>query len=134
MDIISLDQAITASGRYKDRLTNKECTQEVKDNLTILLSKINALLTELGIKHVDITSGFRPSEVNIKTPGAAKKSYHQKGMAIDIATHEVYNLLKAKPELLKKYSLWMESELDAPTWTHLDMGTRSDRPLRIFHA
>lgn len=132
--MITLNDAITASNKYPDRLTNTECTDKVKDNLTELLKKVNDLLTELAITHVTISSGFRPSEVNGATKGSAKHSLHMSGDAIDIQGHIVYDAVEKSPDLLKKYGLWMEDKHDATTWTHLDQGTRSDRPIRIFRA
>ena len=133
--MITLEQAITASGSHPERLHHKELTQQVKDNLTKLLEKVNALLNELGLQTVTISSGFRPSDVNAATPGSAKRSLHMSGNAVDILGHDVYNTIVKQPDLLKKYSLWMESSKNAPTWTHLDDSTtRTDRPIRIFEA
>lgn len=133
--MITLEQAITASGSHPERLKHKELTSEVKDNLTNLLEKVNALLKELAIDKSVVSSGFRPSDVNAATPGSAKKSLHMTGHAIDIAGHEVYKAVEKHPELLKKYGLWMESSKNAPTWSHLDdSATRTDRPIRIFQA
>lgn len=133
--MITLEQAITASGSHPERLHHKELTQEVKDNLTKLLEKVNALLTELSITNVIVSSGFRPSDVNAATAGSAKHSLHMSGNAVDIATHTVYDKVAGHPELLKKYGLWMESSKQATSWTHLDDSTtRTDRPIRIFSA
>lgn len=133
--MIDLENYITASGKYKDRLKSDELTKEVKDNAVLLLNKVNQLLQELGIKTVVVSSGFRPSAVNAATPGSAKKSLHMIGKAVDIAdaTHELAHKILARPDLLKKYSLWMEDISATPTWCHLDDSTtRSDRELRVF--
>ena len=133
--MITLQDAITASGSHPERLTHPELTSEVKANLTKLLEKVNALLKELTIEHVVVSSGFRPSDVNAATPGSAKKSLHMSGNAIDIAGHIVYNELENHGDLLKKYGLWREDKSGAPTWTHLDQSTtRVDRTSRTFIA
>ena len=137
--MITKEDAITAAGKYPDRLTHVECTEEVKNNLETLLEKINALLNELGIEKVEVTSGFRPAGVNAATQGSAKKSLHMQGRACDIlddTKQTLGNSIKNKPELLVKYGLWMES-LDHTkgkftNWVHLDCGVRKDRPIRIF--
>ena len=61
-------------------------------------------------------------------------SSHCRGDAIDIADvgHKIANQILAKPELLKKYGLWIEDTGSTPTWTHLDQHVRTDRPLRMF--
>lgn len=133
--VIKLEDYITASGKYKDRLDSPELTEEVKDNAVILLNKVNQLLDELKIKNVEVSSGFRPSAVNAKTKGAAKKSLHMTGCAIDILDidNKLGKLILSQPNLLHKYGLWLEDIAATPTWVHLDMSTkRKDRELRIF--
>lgn len=133
--MISLNDLITSSGKYNDRANSPECTQEVKDNAIALLEKVNALLEELGIDKVTVSSGFRTSEVNAATPGSAKKSLHMSGRAIDLVGHQVYDALEGRGDLLKKHGLWREDKTGAPTWTHLDDSTtRADRPSRTFIA
>ena len=136
-EIIDLENYITGSGKYKDRLLSSELTKEVKDNAIFLLNRVNQLLKEFGIKTATVSSGFRPSAVNAATKGSAKKSLHMIGKAVDIQDpkHELYKMIEAKPALLKKYGLWMEHKDDAPTWCHLDCSTlRVDRDVRIFKA
>lgn len=135
VEIINLEDYITASGKYKDRLNSDELTVEVKDNAIKLLNKINSLLEELGIKDVKVSSGFRPSSVNAATKGAAKKSLHMTGEACDIedAGNKLSHLILTRPELLAKHGLWLEDPTATPTWCHLDCSTkRKDRKLRVF--
>lgn len=139
-EIISLENYITANASYPDRLQSIELTTEVKDNAIKLLNMINLLLRELGIKEATVSSGFRTSESNSVTSNAAKKSYHMRGLACDILDDKdqlLGNLIKSKPELLKKYGLWMES-LDSTKghwncWVHLDLGVRPEREVQVFH-
>lgn len=136
-EIIDLENYITGSGKYKDRLQSNELTKEVKDNAVVLLNKVNRLLKKLGITSAKVSSGFRPSAVNAATKGSAKRSLHMIGRAIDIEDpkHELYKKIEEKPELLKEEGLWMEHKDNAPTWCHLDDSTsRTDRPVRIFRA
>ncbi len=134
VEIINLEQYLTASGKYPERIQHEECTKDVKDNAIILLNKVNQLLEELGVKKAVVTSGFRPAAVNANIKGAAKKSLHMLGKAVDIADvgNKLAHQILARPDLLEKYELWMEDPSCTPTWCHLDCGTRKDRPLRVF--
>jgi hypothetical protein len=142
MKKITLNEYITASGRYPDRLNSSELTKSVKTNATTLLEKVNALLLDLGVSGpFSVSSGFRPSAVNGATPNAAKGSLHQSGQAIDIVDDKKQTLAKlvqSKPELLKKHGLWLEHPNNTigknTNWCHLDMDStiRKDRPVRVF--
>lgn len=135
MEIINLEAWITASGKYPERMDSDELTQEVKDNAVILLNKVNQLLKDLGITEASVSSGFRPSSVNNATPHAAKRSLHMSGKAVDIfdPNGTLDNLVISRPDLLKKYELWVENPSNTATWCHLDWGTRADRDLRMFN-
>jgi len=132
--MIDLEDYITASGKYPERLNSDELTKAVKDNAVVLLNKVNQLLQELKIFDVKVSSGFRPSAVNAKVKGAAKKSLHMSGRAVDIQDPEnkIAHKILANPDILKKYDLWMEDISKTPNWLHLDNGTRTERALRIF--
>jgi hypothetical protein len=132
--VLTLNDLLTSSGKYPKRVEHVECTEEVIANATVLLEKVNALLTELNITNVKVSSGFRPSDVNGAIPNAAKKSLHMTGKAIDLDDKDgaIDKAISEKPELLKKHGLWLESPDNTPNWCHLDNGTRTDRPIRIF--
>lgn len=114
---------------YKDALT-----PEIIQNVHILLPKVNALLADLGITDVQVSSGWRPPELNAVTPGASKKSLHMIGKAVDIydPQHVLYDRIFADYNLLLDNGLWMEDKDSTPTWCHLDCGIRTARPVRIF--
>lgn len=117
----------------RDESHKTELTDEIMKNAEKLLSAVNALIAELEYKgSLSVSSGWRPPSVNANVKGAAKKSLHQNGLAIDVAGHELYKLIESKPELLKKHKLWMEDASAASSWTHLDLGTRRDREVQIF--
>jgi hypothetical protein len=127
--VISLKDYLTASGKYPER--ESQATTEVIENAKELLKRVNNLLADLGVKNVSISSGFRPAQANAAI-GGAKKSHHMTGKAIDIAGDELDKVIMAKPEMLKKYNLWLEHPDATKGWTHLDMGERSSRPVNIF--
>lgn len=131
----TLNDYITSSGKYPERANSADLTEEVKSSANVLLSTVDQFLTELGYTEtLKISSGFRPAAVNAATAGAAKRSLHQSGRAIDIEDPDgkLDEAIKARPELLDKYGLWLEDPSFTPGWAHLDMGTRSARPIRIF--
>lgn len=111
-----------------------EYTDEIEEAAQALLIEVNGLFEDLGYtKPASLSSGWRPASVN-KAVGGAPSSYHVKGMAIDIKDPDgsLYKLVTSKPELMRKRRLWAEHRDSSPTWLHLDMGTRQDRPSRVF--
>jgi hypothetical protein len=137
-NMINLEDLLTSSGQHPDRALSDECTDEVKANAQALLDKVNPMLDEIGITVGDdgVSSGFRTAEANAATPGAAKKSNHMIGKAIDLKDHDhaIYDAILAQPDMLKKYGLWMEDARSAPTWCHLDDAERSPRDIQTFLA
>src|SRR5258706_15700069 len=64
MQIITLSDLITSSGKYPDRANSPELTAQLKDNGVQLLNKVNQLLEELKITSATVSSGFRTSVAN----------------------------------------------------------------------
>jgi hypothetical protein len=113
----------------------KEYHPSVAENAKMLLEKVNALISELDIPDgpILVASGWRPETYN-RLIGGSPHSYHIKGMAIDLVDDEqwISQAIEATPGLLTRYGLWMEDPAHTRTWCHLDIGTRQDRPVRIF--
>lgn len=142
MSKITLNEAITASYSYPERLTNPELTKEYLANMEELLLRVNKLLTELKIDKVTVTSGFRPSSVNSKIANAAKKSNHTICKAIDILDDKGQSLAKKicgdsflDEALLVKYDLYLEHPSATigknTNWVHLQT-TKTKSGKRIF--
>lgn len=140
-EVISLDLYFRDYLTKKDRRLEfpSEFTPEILANAKKLLAQVNALLKELGIKKGDVTSGWRPAAINSQTQNAAKKSYHMLGLAVDLLDNknqDLANLVGSRPDLLKKYNLWLEDPKSTKgkntNWVHLDIGVRADRPSRVF--
>lgn len=134
---LNLYNYLTASKKYPDRANHPEVTDVVTSNATELLTKVCDLLTELEIdpEDKDVSSGFRPSSVNKALANAAKKSLHMTGQAIDIKDTDgsLGKLIASRPDLLRKYGLFIEDLKSTKGWVHLDMSKkRSDRPSRSF--
>jgi hypothetical protein len=127
--MITLDDLITSSGRYKDRAKSPELTAEKLENGKKLLERVNALLTELGVTDISVSSGFRTSTSNAATKGAAKHSHHMDCSAIDLADADgkLEALMDKHQELVVKHGLYREIPSSTPTWVHLqDVPTRSN--------
>lgn len=134
MSLINLEQYASASGKYPERLKDPEFSLEVIDNALKLLDKINALLAELNITKVSVSSGFRPSGVNSKIPGAAKKSNHMVGHACDLedVDGKLDKLFLENLKLLEKHGLYLEHPDNTKNWSHLqDISPKSGN--RVFN-
>mgnify|MGYP006921285096 CR=1 FL=1 len=145
---ITVDDVITSSGRYPERAKSSELTDEVKSNMGKLVDAVNNLLTDIKwTKEVSISSGFRPSSVNAGVKGAAKKSAHMTGEAVDLLQNkkdkqELGMLIRktqnnqGKQGILAKYGLMMEKLENTignnTDWVHLDVRVRSERPSMEF--
>lgn len=119
--MITLNDYITASGKYPERLKSSELTDEVKKNAQKLLDKVNALLKDLNLKDIKVSSGFRPSAVNANIKGAAKKSNHLSGNALDLLDpkNKLDELFMNNLKLLEKHGLYLEHPSKTNTWSHL---------------
>lgn len=142
--LLTVEDVITASGTYPERLDSPDLTPDVRKNIQRLLSKVLPFLRELGVSEVKLSSGFRPASSN-SSAGGAKKSLHMSGFAIDIIDDDDQTLAKkireqaeqlGSDDLLHKYGLWMEHEDHTKgkytNWVHVDIGTRREREVRIF--
>lgn len=136
---ISLNDYLSASGRYNERVKSSELTDILRTNARNLLERVNGLLAELGIDSVVVSSGFRPQSVNTNVPGAAKKSLHCACQAIDLNDDKAQTLGKtiaAHPNLLRKYELFLENlehTKNKSSWVHLQHSPNmKDRPSRTF--
>lgn len=144
---ITLQDWITSSGRYPERAKSVELTSEVIANAEDLIKRVNNLLNIINWEDkITISSGFRPSGVNTNVAGAAKRSAHMIGKAMDIQQPKSNNKLgllirkiqdnKGKAGVLGQAGLMMESlesTIGANTsWTHLDTVARTERPSMEF--
>lgn len=122
----------------------EELTDEIVEQATELVKKVNSLFTEIEQETnrqftLTITSGWRPKKYSAEL-GLSTRSYHCKGMAIDLA--DLGNAMKDTIESNARTStpndwltvkgMWMEHKSATPTWCHLDIGDRWARPVRIF--
>lgn len=141
-EIIDLNSFfIDFSTKEDRRITySAEFTQDIQVNAQKLLKQVNQLLNDLGIEEAVVTSGWRPAILNATVKNAAKQSYHMTGNAVDILDNknqDLGKLVQSRPDLLKKYNLWLENPQNTQghntNWMHLDCGNRLDRPGRQFN-
>lgn len=119
---------------YAAELQPDSVAKEIFGNAQATVDRWNLLLTHFysenpSAKRRWIHSGWRPKAINASTPGAAPKSTHLTGEALDasdadrmLAIWMVGNELAAKklgvPSYAAKIGLWFEDPRTTPTWLH----------------
>lgn len=117
----------------RDRKYPDSLTPEIEGNALELIDRVNILLSEFGQER-KVNSGWRPPEVNGKTPGAAPLSKHMKGLAIDLADPEgdLDEWCMDNLDSLERIGLWMEHPAATKGWCHLQsLPPRSGK--RVFY-
>lgn len=114
-----------------------ELTREIELNAADLVGRCNLLARELPFPLPRVTSGWRPPAVNAGVKGAAKKSNHMTGNAVDFAGNEMARWCFENQGKLERIGLWLEHP-DATVgtnggWTHVarvppKSGRRTFRP------
>jgi hypothetical protein len=97
-----------------------ELTDDIRLDAQATVDRANALLAEFG-EDRDITSGWRPEAVNKRVPGAALRSKHTLGMAIDISDPDgdLDEWCLEHPDILERIGVWQEHPASTKSWTHL---------------
>ena len=110
-----------------------ELTDELVATAQVTVDKANQLLQRFGDER-DITSGWRPIEVNKIVPGAALYSNHTKCLAVDIADPygDLDEWCLANPGILEELGLWQEHPASTKGWCHVQtVAPRSGN--RVFY-
>lgn len=99
-----------------------EMTPEIEHNVEIMIRLANALMVRFGQgRHVN--SGWRPPSLNVATPGAAVRSKHMTGQAIDLADPEGdlddWLMSDYGQAQLVDIGLWMEHPSATKGWSHV---------------
>jgi len=125
----------------RDSKYRSECTGVIRANADDLLRKVNSLLALNGLKPENspatgspITSGWRPPALNATVPGAAPRSKHMTGQAVDLydPEGELKDWCENNLSELDRAGLWMEHASACKGWIHLQsIPPRSGR--RIFY-
>jgi len=95
-------------------------TQDMEANLHKLLLAVNKLGAAYW-PNLEVSSGYRPPEINASVAGAAKKSKHQVCLAVDFKDPDgtVDKFCMDNLELLEEAGLWLESPDHTPGWCHV---------------
>lgn len=116
----------------RDKTFPQEYTQQISDNLDDLLVKINKVREAWG-KSMRVTSGWRPASINSMVKGAAPKSAHCTGNAVDIYDPDgsLMEWVLQNLQLMTDLGLYMEDFRYTPNWVHFgDIAPKSRK--RIF--
>lgn len=115
--MLNVERILTSDGKHPARAQFADAT--IRANAALLCGRVNALLSELGVSNVAVSSGYRDPSV---TEGAPR-SAHRVGMAVDLVDSEHALSRRCTKELLVKYQLRREDDDATPTWVHLDTRT-----------
>lgn len=103
----------------RDETFKDEFTDEISNNLDVLLQKLNVLRAARNAPMI-VNSGWRPPTVNSMVPGASKNSWHCSGHAADVndpdGAHFFWCLKNL--DLLSSLGLYLEH----PNWTRTKNG------------
>jgi hypothetical protein len=108
----------------RDKKYASELTPEIEANAQVTIDRANRLLTYYYDANPDanrckVNSGWRPAAVNAATKGAAPRSKHMLGQAVDLSDDgSLYQWCEENLPMLEMIGLWMENRRDSPTWTH----------------
>ena len=107
-------------GRDKENIS--DMTAEILENASETVNRANLLLRAFGQERT-VNSGWRPPSVNAATPGAALKSKHMTGQAIDLADPEgdLDEWCFEHPDILESIGLWQEHPAATKNWCHLQI-------------
>lgn len=104
-------------------------TPEIYSNAEVLLKRVNGMLERVlsvvpdmeAARNPVVNSGWRPPAYNATIPGAAARSRHMTGEAIDLSDPEgeLDDILTNNFGLLMEAELWMEHPLATKGWCHL---------------
>jgi hypothetical protein len=132
---------ITTTDYWMDRDKDfpNELTDVIRENASHTVSRVNLLLTVYKKDTGDsepklISSGWRPPQVNSKTPNAAVRSKHMTGEAIDIADPEgeLDQWCMDNLDELERIGLYLEHPSATKNWCHLQIvAPKSGR--RVFY-
>lgn len=114
--------------KYPDDLT-----PEIEGNAIELIARVNLLMESFGQERA-VNSGWRPPAVNASVRGAAVKSKHMLGLAVDLADPdgELDDWCMDNLGELERVGLWLEHPSATKNWCHLQsVPPRSGK--RVFY-
>jgi hypothetical protein len=123
----------------RDRQYAADLTPDILRSAEITTQRANLVLAEFRFDTGDtefrkVTSGWRPPELNRSTPGAALRSKHMTGQAIDIsdADGDLDQWCMDHIDTLARIGCWLEHPSATKGWCHLQtVAPKSGR--RVFY-
>lgn len=112
---MNAQDVLTSSGKYPER--EKDASDEVRANAAETARRVSLL----GLTPLSVSSGFRPAAINVHVKGAAVRSNHIMGRAVDLVDTDrsIVKWCLANLDKLKEVGLWMEEPASTPGWCHL---------------
>lgn len=100
-----------------------QLTEEMRISAAETVAAANRLLERFGEPSRDLTSGWRPEEVNARVTGAAKRSQHTRCCAIDIADPDgdLDNWCMEHRDVLVDLGLYLEHPSATNGWCHVQI-------------
>lgn len=116
----------------RDKAYPKEYTKEISDNLDQLLIAINQIRQAYNTP-MKVSSGWRPAAINGAIAGAAKRSNHMLGLAVDISDRDgkLRSWVLANLDLMQKLGVYIEDFRWTSTWVHFQVVAPKSKK-RIF--
>ena len=117
----------------RDKTHAADMTPEIRSNAADLVVRCNQLAAALSFPLPRVSSGWRPPSVNAGVKGAAKRSNHMTGNAVDFADPDgkLDAWCLANLPTLERIGIWLEHPDATPNWCHLQrVPPRSGR--RVF--
>lgn len=112
----------------RDKAYPHDLTESIEKDAETTINRTNMLLTRFRQDTGDtyarkVNSGWRPPAINAKTPGAARKSKHMLGQAIDIdddnGALDDWLMTPEGETALREIGLWHEHPRDTDGWAHV---------------
>jgi hypothetical protein len=112
----------------RDKAYPHDLTESIEAAAETTINRTNLLLTRFRQETGDtyarkVNSGWRPPAINASTPGAARKSKHMLGQAIDIdddnGALDDWLMTYEGERAMREIGLWHEHPRDTPQWAHL---------------
>ena len=102
------------------RVPDDELSEEIRREAQVTVDRANALLGEFGEER-PVNSGWRPLAVNRAIPGAALRSNHTRGMAIDLGDPDgdLDDWCMDHFDVLRELRLWLEHPAATKGWCHV---------------
>jgi LAS superfamily LD-carboxypeptidase LdcB len=130
---------LTDYWQSRDKAYPAELTEAIRMAAADTVAKANLLISSFRMltkdtEHRKVNSGWRPAAVNKATAGAAPRSKHMTGQAIDISDPDgdLDDWCMEHPEVLQTIGLWLEHPSATKGWTHLQTCPPKSGK-RIFH-